>query len=196
MLGRDYDERARAILNTGTIRWYTPEKCFGFIDARDSDRCLFFLARHAPAVDPSSLRPGLPVTFEPYEGPKGLEAHAIRVLGAPGNGSALEARCGFSECRFEPETRRLIARGWFLGPAVEAVEICDGSGELIGHAKTGLPRSDVYQQYPEYGNPDSGWRFECSSADSVPDRIDAVVVVGGVAHTRMRKEVELDDGRD
>lgn len=189
-------KREQGLLKTGRIRWYTPEKHFGFIDSDDEDHCLLFFGRDVSGVATSALCAGLAVSYTPHEGPKGLEARVVRARTANDPAERLEPRCGFSECSLDQKTRRFVARGWFLGRDVDAVEIRGDSGELIGRARTALPRSDVHGQYPEYGEPNSGWRLECRLPETAPTHIDALVLVAGSVHTRMRRDVKISDGLD
>lgn len=71
----------------------------------------------------------------------------------------LSQKGGFSACTYEPATSILSAMGWFLGPPVDQVQILLEE-ELLGVANLNQRRLDVFEQYPEYNNEKSGWRFE------------------------------------
>lgn len=65
---------------TGTVKWFNPDKGFGFIAPDDSSDDLF---AHFSAIQSSGFRTleeGQRVEFEVAQGAKGLQAQEIRTL--------------------------------------------------------------------------------------------------------------------
>ena len=66
---------------TGTVKWFNAEKGFGFIAPDDGSADVF---AHFSAITGSgyrSLEEGQKVEFEVAQGPKGLQAENITVIG-------------------------------------------------------------------------------------------------------------------
>ncbi len=66
---------------TGTVKWFSDDKGFGFITPADGSKDLF--AHHSEVRNGGgfrSLAEGANVEFEVKQGPKGLQATNIRVL--------------------------------------------------------------------------------------------------------------------
>jgi CspA family cold shock protein len=61
---------------TGTVKWFSPKKGYGFITMEDGQEVFV----HYSAIDGSgfrSLEQGEKVQFEVNQGPKGLQASAV-----------------------------------------------------------------------------------------------------------------------
>ena len=64
-----------------------------------------------------------------------------------------------SQCVFDENTNKFYIRGWILSHYDEiTIETLDNK-TLHGKVETGLPRSDIFNKYPEYNNNNSGWEF-------------------------------------
>jgi cold shock CspA family protein len=64
----------------GKIKWFTARKQFGFIQSHQGEEILFVHKKFIMNPDPEDLQVGTPVCYEPYQGPKGLEARNLRLL--------------------------------------------------------------------------------------------------------------------
>lgn len=65
-------------MSTGTVKWFSDEKGYGFITPSDGGKDLF---AHHSAIQGSgfkTLKEGQRVEFEVRQGPKGLQAANIR----------------------------------------------------------------------------------------------------------------------
>jgi cold shock protein len=69
----------RAAVPEGTVKWFSNEKGFGFIEREEGDD-VFVHFSQIEADGYKSLEQGQSVTFEITEGPKGLQASAVRVV--------------------------------------------------------------------------------------------------------------------
>ena len=63
----------------GTVKWYSVAKGYGFIAATDEERDVF--VHHSQLGPGEELLEGDEVRFELFEGPKGLQARAVQVVG-------------------------------------------------------------------------------------------------------------------
>ncbi|MDI3339033.1 MAG: cold-shock protein [Sphaerobacter sp.] len=63
-------------MTTGTVKWYDPEKGYGFIARDDGDADLFV---HRTAIMGSELNEGDRVEFEVGSSPKGPRAENVQV---------------------------------------------------------------------------------------------------------------------
>jgi GT2 family glycosyltransferase len=56
---------------------------------------------------------------------------------------------------------RLLVRGWAMGPRGEPLRrvVVRGDGGFEAEARVGLPRPDVYRQYPQLGNREAGFHL-------------------------------------
>ena len=146
-------------MTTGVIKWFTMEKMFGFITPDKGNKELFVHRRFVAIHGFNGFQVGTHVKYVSYEGPKGLEAR--NVLFDSGVSKTNEIRFGFSECVFDLSSYILRARGWFLGPnPLERVKVYLGKDLFLGQAKVNMRRTDVLNNYPEYNQPNSGWKFE------------------------------------
>ena len=64
---------------TGTVKWFNDEKCFGFITP-ESGPDLFVHFRAIEGSGFRSLKEGQKVTFEAVQGQKGMQADKVQVL--------------------------------------------------------------------------------------------------------------------
>lgn len=67
---------------TGTVKWYDPEKGYGFIARDDGESDLFV---HRSAIQVGSLNEGDRVEFEVSSSPKGPRAEHVMVVEANPN---------------------------------------------------------------------------------------------------------------
>ena len=69
-------------MQQGTVRWFDPERGFGFLAREDGDADLFVHASEIVGDGPSRLlREGQVVEFEVGEGDRGPQARSVRVTG-------------------------------------------------------------------------------------------------------------------
>lgn len=149
-------------MTTGTVKWFSLEKRFGFITPDEGDAIAFVHHKFVDAEDFKGFEIGDRVEYEVVDGPKGCEARNPNLIGDHQNALGirdLPLKGGFSKCTYQPESTILTASGWFLGPPVEQVQILLEE-ELLGVAILDQRRSDVFKQFPEYGNENAGWCFE------------------------------------
>ena len=65
---------------TGTVKWFSDEKGFGFITPEDGSTDLFVHQRAINAEGFRTLAEGAKVSFETEAGPKGPRAVNVQVL--------------------------------------------------------------------------------------------------------------------
>ncbi len=83
-----------------------------------------------------------------------------------------------NRCCYDEELKELYVNGWFL-PRPDDVEIwCDGC--KVKQAELGMQRSDVFQNFPEYGDKYAGWESQISKIDRRPQSVSARAIYGGV----------------
>jgi len=64
----------------GTIKWFSLEKRYGFVQDDEDGKILFISRFSFSDTNFRAFVPGVPVTFEPFEGPKGMEAANVRII--------------------------------------------------------------------------------------------------------------------
>jgi CspA family cold shock protein len=64
----------------GVVKWFNPDKGYGFIARPDGDEDVFVHYSAIQAEGYRSLDEGQTVEFEVTQGPKGLQAANVRVL--------------------------------------------------------------------------------------------------------------------
>lgn len=68
-------------MKEGSIKWYSPEKGYGFINTGDMWEKESYFFHKSNVIDmPMALNPQTKVSFSVYESPKGLEAKEVKVL--------------------------------------------------------------------------------------------------------------------
>ncbi|MCH7960530.1 MAG: glycosyltransferase [Candidatus Hydrogenedentes bacterium] len=177
-----------ASVETGTIVWFNEEKRFGFVRAIRGGHVSFLHRSFLEASKSLALKVGSEVEYEPIEGPKGLEARHLR----------LPMKYGFSDCAFDTSTSSFQAKGWLLGAQIASIELHLNGKRSLGRAKTGTGRPDVYRDYPQYGDRDSGWTLSCK-ADRVlgaGDTVEAQIHLKDGRVQTMSRPVRLTDSRD
>ena len=65
---------------TGTVKWFSDEKGFGFITPDDQGKDLFVHHSSIQADGYRSLAEGAKVSYEPEQGQKGPQAQNVRPL--------------------------------------------------------------------------------------------------------------------
>jgi len=105
----------------------------------------------------------------------------------------MEARGGISSCTCEPFRSRIAARGWFLGPPLDAIEVYLDDTKLIGQATLNQPRADIAAKYPEYDNPNSGWSIDTFCPHSVTSRavVTARACAKGAVVRKLSRSIEF-----
>jgi CspA family cold shock protein len=67
-------------LASGTVKWFSEQKGFGFITPDDGGKDLFVHFSNIVGEGFRNLQDGQPVQYEPAEGRKGPEATSVRPL--------------------------------------------------------------------------------------------------------------------
>jgi CspA family cold shock protein len=67
------------VLAEGTVKWFSPEKGYGFIEQSDGED-LFVHFSEIQTDGFRTLTEGQPVRFEVVEGPKGLQATNVAPI--------------------------------------------------------------------------------------------------------------------
>jgi CspA family cold shock protein len=65
-------------VTTGTVKWFSSEKGFGFITQDDGGSDVFVHHSGIEGTGYKNLEEGQHVEFETTQGPKGLQASAVR----------------------------------------------------------------------------------------------------------------------
>ncbi|HEY8860437.1 MAG TPA: cold shock domain-containing protein [Gaiellales bacterium] len=66
---------------TGTVKWFSASKGFGFISPEDGGADLFIHFSNISGNGYRNLEEGQKVEFEAQQGKKGMEATAVTVIG-------------------------------------------------------------------------------------------------------------------
>jgi len=66
---------------TGTVKWFSASKGFGFIAPEDGGADLFIHFSNISGAGYRNLEEGQKVEFEPQQGKKGMEATNVTVIG-------------------------------------------------------------------------------------------------------------------
>lgn len=78
--GRTRPDPATAVRVEGTVKWYNPDKGFGFVSCQDGEKDVFV---HVSVVERAGLRgldEGQPVAMQVVKSAKGREAISVEVL--------------------------------------------------------------------------------------------------------------------
>jgi CspA family cold shock protein len=67
---------------TGTVKWFSDQKGFGFITPDEGDKDLFIHHSNIAGEGYKSLSEGSKVVFEQREGAKGVEAYDVSPVSA------------------------------------------------------------------------------------------------------------------
>ena len=76
----DAEQQVGSSVGTGTVKWFSDEKGFGFITPDDQGKDLFV---HHSAIQSNgfrSLQEGQQVEFNVVKGPKGWQAENVRAI--------------------------------------------------------------------------------------------------------------------
>jgi CspA family cold shock protein len=76
---REAAPRSR-VLASGTVKWFSEQKGYGFITPDDGGKDLFVHFSNIEGDGFKNLQDGQPVEYEPAEGKKGPEATQVRPL--------------------------------------------------------------------------------------------------------------------
>ena len=111
---------------TGKVKWYDPEKGFGFLSRPDGDDV--YVRSSALPEGVTTLKTGTRVEFGILSGRRGDQAHQVRILEAPSVSHAQRAAH-----RRKPEE---------MVPIVEdLIRLLDGIGEAYRHGRHPDPKT-------------------------------------------------------
>lgn len=87
-------------------------------------------------------------------------------------------RGGVSKCIYDTYSSVLLVQGYFLSEKTISEVVVYSGTKCLGCAIRNLYRPDVYEQYKEYDEKNSGWRFE-EKIDEIPKEKIKIVVKSG-----------------
>ena len=111
---------------TGKVKWYDPEKGFGFLSRPDGDDV--YVRSSALPEGVTTLKTGTRVEFGILSGRRGDQAHQVRILEAPSVSHAQRAAH-----RRKPEEMVSIVE--------DLIRLLDGVGEAYRHGRHPDPKT-------------------------------------------------------
>ncbi|MGD2090162.1 MAG: methyltransferase domain-containing protein [Candidatus Aminicenantes bacterium] len=110
--------------------------------------------------------------------------------------SSLENRGGISHAVFCLYNQKVTITGWFLSEeTIDKILVYYGDNIILGKATFNQPRSDVYNKYPQFNNPNSGFILEARVPVHLSNTSPIYINVfsGNKLIHRLRSKLTLDD---